>query len=359
MNILDRYLLKRYFVYFFGAVIVFLSIFFLVDLVEKIDNFLDYNLSFFQVLYYYFYTIPWFIHISIPMSALIAVVFSLGKLIKFNEFVAMKSSGISLYRIAVPLLIVGLLTSICAFEFEDRIVVPSHQKLSEFKDEYMTRKFHKKKDEIQHNIYLQLENGSILNIRSFNINRKHGNYVTIQKIKNGILRERYDAKNIYWQNQKWILTEVQIRKFENSEEKFTFSDSLKIKLGIKPNDLLQKNIDPKNMTFFQLRSFVEKLQNLGIDSTKWKVNLYFKTALNFTSFIVILFGISIVTFQTRSGGSSTGIAISLMVIFIYYGILMFGKLLGIAGQLSPFLSVWLPNFIFLFSGIIFLLGAKK
>jgi len=38
---------------------------------------------------------------------------------------------------------------------------------------------------------------------------------------------------------------------------------------------------------------------------------------------------------------------------------MFGKLLGIAGQLSPFLSVWLPNFIFLFSGIIFLLGAKK
>lgn len=359
MNILDRYLLKRYFAYFFGAVIVFLSIFFLVDLVEKIDNFLDYNLSFVQILYYYFYIIPWFIHVSIPMSALIAVVFSLGKLIKFNEFVAMESSGISLYRISVPLLIIGLLTSICAFEFEDRIVVPSHQKLSEFKNEYMTRQFHKKKDKIQRNIYLQLENGSILNISSFNINRGHGKYITIQKIKNGILKERYDAKNIYWQNKKWILTNTQVRKFENSNENFTFNDSLEITLGIKPNDLLQKNIDPENMTFVQLRSFIKKLRNLGINSIKWEVNLFFKTALNFTSFIVILFGISIVTFQTRSGGQGMGIALSLMIIFIYYGTLMFGKLLGIAGQLSPFLSVWLPNFIFLFLGIVFLLGAKK
>ncbi len=319
MNILDRYLLKRYFAYFFGAIIVFLSIFFLVDLVEKIDNFLDYNLSFVQILYYYFYIIPWFIHISIPMSALIAVVFSLGKLIKFNEFVAMKSSGISLYRIAVPLLIIGLLTSICAFEFGDRIVVPSHQELSEFKNEYMTHQFHKKKDKIQRNIYLQLENGSILNIRSFNINRGHGKYVTIQKVKNGILKERFDAKNIYWQNKRWILTKVQVRKFEKADEKFTFNDSLKITLGIKPNDLLQRNIDPENMTFVQLRKFINKLQNLGINSIKWEVNLFFKTALNFTSFIVILFGISIVTFQTRSGSSGVGIALSLMIIFIYYG----------------------------------------
>ena len=54
MNILDKYLLKRYFANFFSAIIVFVSIFFLVDLVEKIDNILDFNLSFVQILYYYY-----------------------------------------------------------------------------------------------------------------------------------------------------------------------------------------------------------------------------------------------------------------------------------------------------------------
>ena len=359
INILDKYLLKRYFANFFSAIIVFVSIFFLVDLVEKIDNILDFNLSFVQILYYYYCTIPWFIHISIPMSALIAVVFSLGKLIKFNEFVALKSSGISLYRIAMPLLIVGLLTSIFAFEFEDMIVVPSRQKLSVFKNEHMTRSYKRKKDMIQRNIYLQLENGSILIIHSFNTSKNHGRFATIQKINDGILSERYDAKNIYWESGKWILTGVQIRKFENSKEQFSFDDSLSIALGITPNDLLQENIDPENMTYLQLKSFTKKLDKLGINSIKWKVNLFFKAALNFTSFIVILFGISIVTFQSRSGGSGAGIAVSLMVIFIYYGTIMFGKLLGLTGELSPFLSVWLPNFIFLFFGIILLLEAKK
>ncbi len=359
MKILDKYLLKNYFANFLGAVIVFISIFLLVDLVEKIDNFLDYDLTFLQVLYYYFYTIPWFIHISIPMSALIAVVFSLGKLIKFKEFVALKSSGISLYRVGTPLLIVGLLTSIFAFEFEDMVVVPARQKISEFEREYMTRSYKKRREVIQRDIYVQLENGLILIVRSYNTGTNHGKFATIQKIDDGILSMRYDAQNIYWKNEKWILTEIQKRNFENSKEEYSFNDSLTIELGIKPEDLVQKNIDPENMTYLQLKSFIKKLENLGINSTKWKVNLYFKTALNFTSFIVILFGISIVTFQSRSGGSGAGIAISLMVIFIYYGVVMFGKILGIEGQLAPFISVWIPNFIFLFLGGVLLLGAKK
>lgn len=359
MKILDKYLLKRYFTYFLSAEIVFVTIFLLVELIEKIDNFLDYDLSFLQVIYYFIFTIPWFIHIAIPMSSLIAVVFSLGKLIKFYEFVALKSSGISLYRIAVPLLIVGLFTSFFAFEFEDRIVVPSHQKMTEFKKEYMTRNYRKKKDEIQRNIYLQLNDGSFLNIRYFNINNNEGNFATIQKFKNNIISTRYDAKKMFWKNNKWVLKDVQIREFANTKEIYIPKDSLIVSLGITPKDLLQKNINPDNMTFAQLQSFVKKMDKLGINSIKWRVNLFFKTSMNFTSFIVILFGISIVTFQTKSGGPGGSIAISLLVIFIFYSTLMYGKLVGIAGEMPPFISVWFSNIFFFVLGIILLLGAKK
>jgi LPS export ABC transporter permease LptG len=359
ITLFDRYLIRRFFVFFFGALAVFLSIFLVVDLVENIDKFIDNGLSFSMILDFYVNMFPFYIHIAIPMASLLAIVFHLGKLNKLNELTAIKASGISLYRVALPFMLLGLVLSYISFQFEDKIVVPSNQRVNEIKRDYMSKR-RKIDRRLKNNIFLQLESGRVLNIRTYDTSMDIGQYATLQTIDNGQLQERLDAKKIVWKDDAWQFIQAEKRTFENGLVKaFTFSDTVVMHLSVTPEEVGQKNLDPENMTWKQLRTFIGKIRALGLNDTQWLVNLNFKAAMNFTSFILILFGIPLVSYQTRSRGLGPGIGVSLMVIFIYVTVLKIGQTIGFTGFVSPFWSVWLPNLIFLSLGLIFLVKARK
>lgn len=357
--LLDRYLLKRFFLYFFAALLVFLSVFLVVDLVENVDSFIDNNMNLRAVLLYYLNIFPFFIHIAIPMSALLAVVFNLGKLNKLNELTALKASGISLYRIALPFLVVGLLLSYGSFLFEDAVVVPSNQRLYEIKRDYMSKRRSTDR-RLRNNIFLQLENGKVLNIRTYDTSTDIGQHASLQTFHQGELTERLDARKMIWDHGTWYLTGVEKRVLKDGYiHDYAYLDTLVAGINVTPQEVSQKNLDPENMTWDQLRDFIGKIQALGLNDTKWLVNLNFKAAMNFTPFILILFGVPLVSYQTRSRGLGPGIGISLMVIFIYVTVLKLGQTVGYTGLVSPFWSVWLPNVIFMILGSFLLIKARK
>ncbi|MCK5520938.1 LPS export ABC transporter permease LptG [bacterium] len=358
MSRLDRYLLAKFISLYLFIILVFIAIFFIVDVVEHIDNFIDNGMSMKSIAFYYLYTLPFFIHIALPMSALLAVVFHFGLLNKRSELTAMKSAGISLYRIVAPFLLAGIVLSIISFIFEDRVVVPANQILSEFKKENMQRRRYKKQYLIK-DLDINIKNESILHIDEYNTESRKGKGVGIQILADSELRERYDAKKIVWKNEQWVLYDGQSRKFSNKIEVYSTFDSLHFQWDIQPEDLEKRKVSPENMSFAQLIHFVERLSESGLETRKWKVKLWFKTAMNFTVFIVILFGIPLVSYQSRSGNFASGVGLSIFIIFIYTTALKFGETLGYGGQLSPFLSVWIPNFIFFSMGIILLLRVQK
>ncbi len=359
IRLLDRYLLTRFLLFFIAALAVFLSVFFVVDLVENVDNFIDNNMSLHAITLYYINIFPFFIHMAIPMSALLAVVFNLGKLNKLNELSALKASGISLYRIALPFLLLGLLLSYLSFQFEDSVVVPSNQRLYEIKRDYMSKR-RKTDRRLRNNIFLQLGQNRVLNIRSYDTSVDIGQQATLQSVRDGKLIERIDGKKIIWDGEKWLLADVEKRTFKDGEVvDFECRDTLVTALSVTPLGVSQKNLDPENMTWKQLRSFIRKIRALGLNDTKWLVNLNFKAAMNFTTFILMLFGIPLVSYQTRSRGLGPGIGISLFVIFFYVTVLKLSQTVGYSGRVSPFWSVWLPNVIFMVLGTILLIKARK
>ncbi|MBW6457828.1 MAG: LptF/LptG family permease, partial [FCB group bacterium] len=129
MKLLDRYMLKEYLRIFLFISLTFLCVFMLVDLVQKIAQFLDNKLRFIEVANYYRLMLPWMLHWCFPVSALLSVVFFFGQTNKFNELTAMKVGGLSLYRLAFPFLLFGIFLSLFSFFFEDRVVVPAQQEV--------------------------------------------------------------------------------------------------------------------------------------------------------------------------------------------------------------------------------------
>ncbi|MEA2077929.1 MAG: LptF/LptG family permease [Candidatus Marinimicrobia bacterium] len=361
MKQLDRYMLKQYLRSFFFIMLTFICIFLLVDLVQKIAQFLDNKLTFAEIVHYYWLMIPWMLHWCFPVSALLSVVFFFGQTNKFNELTALKVSGLSLYRLALPFLIFGLLLSMFSFFFEDRVVVPAQQKVTEFMQNNMKYTTRSNEQKIHRQVYFQLPDHQIFTIRRYNITNGRGRNAGLHRVIDGKITERIDAKHVRWQDkeEKWMLLNVQHRIFDGDFESFSQHDTMIVELNVSPRELKQKGVKPENMTFRQLRGFIERSRQLGMETMRWETNLFFRTSMNFACFIVILIGIPLVTFQRRSGGYGGGVAVSLMLLFTFYVLLTFGKVLGIAGLVAPFWAVWVPNLLFIFIGSLMIIFVKK
>ena len=352
IKLIDRYILRKFVALWLLSILVFLTIFHIVDLIEKIDTFLKYNLNINQILLYYLYQLPWYISIAIPMSVLLASVFTIGNLAKHNELTATKSSSISMYRLSAPIIIFGVFISVGTFFFEDFLVIPASRIKTGMESDLM-HKHRKMNKTVFDNITFQESQNRNIVIKRFYSKENTGRTITIQENDDNSLLKRIDAKKMIWraEEKKWLITNFIIREFTNDSEEIAskvISDSL-IFLDFTPDDITMLNQKPEDMRFGELRKFIARLKQSGNDSKKWEVNLHFKLAFPMTSLIVILFGLPLTAYKTRKN-TSFGAGVSLLVIFVYYGFIKFGQVLGFTGMLPPIPAAWLGNIIFLTTG---------
>ena len=362
MKKLDQYLLLKFWSILGLSIIGFISIFIIVDLIENIDRFIDNDVPFNIILKYYFYTIPWFINIGLPMSVLISTIFSLGTIIKENEWTAMKAAGISLYRISSPIIFSGFVISGCSFILDNKMVSFGNEKRFEIDKEYVKRKSrHKVKDNLK-NIFLQKNNSTHVTIEKFSVKSLKGSSLTLIDLKDNKIRKRIDSKDILWKpdSNKWLLSNYSIRNFslEGIENKIVLSknDTL-IHLGFSIEEIKQQAKKPDELDYYQLSFLIKKLKSNGIDTLRWEVSRYLKVSFSFTNLIVMLFGIPL-TFIKEKNSLSFGIGMSILIIFCYYALIKFGQSLGYNGLISPMLSSWVGNIVFIFSGLILFFKAK-
>ena len=155
LNKLDQYLIRQFWIIMGLSILGFLSIFLIVDLIENLDRFMDNKVPSRIVLEYYVYTVPYFISIGLPMAVLISTVFSLGSIVKRNEWTAMKASGISIYRVALPLMICGLILSGGSFILDNKLVAYGNEKRFEIDRDHVKRKSRHKLKNTLKDIFLQ------------------------------------------------------------------------------------------------------------------------------------------------------------------------------------------------------------
>ena len=91
------------------------------------------------VLEYYIYTLPYFISIGLPMAMLVSTIFTIGLLLKRNELTAMKAAGVSLYRIATPIIILSIIISIAGFYFDNSLVTFGNKKFKEIEKKFVMK----------------------------------------------------------------------------------------------------------------------------------------------------------------------------------------------------------------------------
>ena len=193
---LDKYLLSQFFTVLSISLLGFLAVFLVVDLIENLDRFVDNGVPIMVTITYYIYTIPWFISVALPMSMLMSTVFSIGVMVKRNEWTAMKSTGISLYRLSAPLLLVGMIISILSFLLDNQLVSYGNKKRYTIDRDYLKKKSrHKIKSSLK-NIFLQKDISIHIGIEKYNVKKMSGDVLTWVDLGTDLIRQRIDAKKI-------------------------------------------------------------------------------------------------------------------------------------------------------------------
>lgn len=381
MHILDRYLIRQFLFALLFSLIAFWVIFLVVDLVEHLDTFIDRHATFFTVVKYYFYYTPYIVVLSLPVAMLLSCLFSLGQLAKHNELLAMKSAGISLYRILFPLFVLSFLISLITMVFGGSIVPLTYQKMMDVKAVEIGRET-KEKNFLHRNIFLQGEDGRIFHLDVYNSKEKTGSGVLVQKFEKNRLKEEIQAKKMSWTGAGWLfeegrerifsdsLTEEELRKQSaplestaiagqtNTEKYETFDRHLRLDLKIKPEAFAQRQKKPEEMGYFELSDYVKIKKRSGQVVAKEITDLYLKISFPFVNFIIVLFGAPLAANPKRSG-VAIGFAISLFISFVYYTLIRMGQSFGYSERLPPLVAAWSANILFFIVGTILLVKAKK
>lgn len=361
MKILDKYVTRQFLSSIFFGLLTFTLIFIIIDMMEKLDDFIDESVPFHLIFLYYVYFVPEIMRLMLPVATLLASLFTVGKLSNFNELTILRSSGMSLQRLMMPFLGVALLISLFSVYFGGWIVPYSNRERIHIEREYL------KKDifSIGNNIFFQDSPDRIISIGFYD-----DNINTV--IKAGIqffnpkdltqLIKRYDIERLKYDSltKSWLAVNITERKFINdSKEEISKHDSLRIGyLNFRPRDLTFKLRKMEEFTFTELMEILDEQKKSGNDVTRLLIDIHTVFSFSFASIIVVLFGLPFMI-DKRKGGIAVQFGMNLFVTFIYLAFQQITKAFGKNGSLDPVLTAWIPNLVFLILAIINLMRIKK
>ena len=122
MKILDRYVIGQFLKIFLVCVLGVPFLFQVIDLTDRLDNFLSDGVGQAQVVAFYFYQLPYQMLLAFPIACLLAAVFTVSSMTRHFEVTAAKAGGVSFYRLVGPMLFLGMAISLLALSLSE--VVP-------------------------------------------------------------------------------------------------------------------------------------------------------------------------------------------------------------------------------------------
>ena len=346
MKIVDRYLVTEYLRNLLFITLSFLSLFLIIDFFEKIRMFLSNHATLGQMGSYFLFMMPLIISQILPAAILLASLVTCGYLSRHSEITAMKANGISLYRIAIPILILAALTSLLIFFLSEWVTPHTNERannirLVEVQKQPSMGSF--KQDQIWYRGQKGIYNFRLFDARTGTLQGITINYLDRQMN----LFMRLDAEKGEWKEGHWLFHNVLITRFDDGE--FPVLSRVQqqvVDLPERPTDfqVIQKDADV--MGYFELKRYIRKLQSEGYDTTRYVVDLHGKIAFPLVSIILAVIGVAFSLRSERSGGIAQGIGAGLVIGFSYWIVYAFGMSLGRSGTLPPLVAAWFANILF-------------
>lgn len=354
-RLMDLYVLRKFFFYFGVLSAVFVFLFEAFTFFELLDDIGRRRIPFLTVAEYFQYLTPYLAYNLAPLGALVAVLVTLGTMSKNNEIVAIKASGISLFRLAVPLLLAGLALATTLVLLDDTYLPYANQRQDELHNQIKGRP---PQTYMHPQRWIFGENSKIYNYDVFDPEQRLFGGLSVLELDpmDFHLRRRIFATRARWSEAQhvWVLESGWIREFSNgSVTKFeTFAATAPPELSEPPSYFNREVRQAFQMSVGELGSYIEELRRAGFDVAALMVQWHKKIAYPLMALVSMLLAIPF-AFLVGTRGAVGGVAVGVGIGVAYWAIAALLEAMGGVGQLPPFLAGWSPDIIFFFLGLYF------
>ncbi|HEY1759820.1 MAG TPA: LptF/LptG family permease [Bryobacteraceae bacterium] len=359
VQIIDTYILTGFLFYFGLLLMSFVLMYQFFQFFTLLSDMIKNNIPMSHMLSYHFFLTPRLIYEFAPVAVLAAVLVVFGVMAKNNEVTAFKACGISVYRLAAPVLVGGLLLSGSLFAFDQNWLPAADRRQDQLYNEIKNkapqtyqRPDHKwvygLHDRVYYYKYFLPAENTMLGVNVYEIDPVHFR-----------LTRHIFAEKARWEPNlnKWVFENGWSRDFKGDRvgafDPFAGSTRTFNELEEKPDYFMKEKTQPLQMNFYELQAEIADLKQSGFPTTPLEVELQKKFS---TPLFALILAVVSVPFAFRGGnrGAMAGVGISIGIYVVYYGLDHLFEQVGDLSQLSPAMAAWSPDLIFSLVGLYFM-----
>lgn len=358
VRIIDKYLLKEFLLPLLYCFDAFLMLFIVQDLLNNLGDFVQYHARFSQVIQYYLIVLPEAFVQMFPMALLLAALFCLANLGKHNELIALRAGGLSVWRLALPFVVVGVVAMVAVFAVNEAFVPRGNERAEAFKAQLRGK-----------GLPGVVENFFFKNVgahrdwyaRQFHLHRRQLVSVEIhQHLADGSPCLDLFAQSATWTNGQWRFFDAIVYDYVGSAETVTrVAETNFPAFSEPPRQLALEGRKPDQLLTRELRRHITALQQSRrtYKLAEYQVALHYRYAFPVTCLIVIWLAIPL-GMRTSKRGALLGVGLALGLAVAFYFLTHISLALGKGEHIPPVLAAWLTNGIFALVGAGLMLRAR-
>ena len=360
-QLLDTYILSRFLTYFALLLSSFVALTLVFNFFDLMLDMVRNKIPLTEMFTYLFFLTPELIYRTLPVSVLVAVLVALGVLSKQNEIIAFKACGVSLYRLALPILIGSAALSGGLFAFDHYYVPGANRKQEALRAEIKgqpTQTYQKpertwimgKGSRIYYYRHFDQLESTMAEANVFELDPKSFAMVRQIQAERAIWRPSLKA---------WVFENGWYSDYRGGERKYEpFQVTTFPELNEPPDYFLKDPPKDEQMNFLELERYIRDLRQSGFDTMRLQVEFYRKFSVPIFALIMALIAAPF-GFMVGSRGAMTGIGVAIIIAIAYWGVSSVFDKAGGAGQLPAAMAAWSPDAIFAMAGLYMVLRLRS
>ena len=352
--ILDEYVLREFLTTFGLVLISFVLLLLVFTFFELLGDIIRNRTALVTVGEYLINLMPSMIYIITPLSVLIAVLVTFGALNRSNELTAMKATGISLYRVVLPVLVIACILAGALFAFDEfylpganrrqealRSIIKGKPAQTFLRPDQKWMFGHQEPGKPGRIFYYQFfdpDQDKFANISVFEFNPESFS-----------ISRRIFASSAHWEPQlhRWIFEKGWDRSFQG--EAITSYQPYEVKtfpdIGEEPSYFKKESRQSQEMSFGELSRYIRDLRQSGFDTMRLRVQLNRKLAYPLITLVMAVLAVPFALSMGRRG-SLTGVAVAIAVAIAYSVVAGTFEQMGNVNMLPAVMAAWSPDLLF-------------
>jgi LPS export ABC transporter permease LptG/LPS export ABC transporter permease LptF len=347
LGTLDRYVALTYLRMLGLSGLALCSVFYIAAFTELTEKVLKGAGTWTMLWTFMLYQTPQYLYYIIPLSVLLATLVTVALLTKNSELIVMKACGISLYRVALPMVGAAVLAGGTIFVLEQTVLGPANRKAEAIK--WVMRGQSPETFDVLNRRWVMGNDGDIYHYNYFDPRQRRFSGLWIYEFNvdmTRLTRRTFAQRAAFVKDSTWQVDEGWTREFDASGEPGPFTPFTQTRKTFEPASLFTtESPDPDFMSYTQLRDYTERLRASGLDVVKQQVALWRKLSFPFVTLIMTLLAVPFAVTIGRSGAMA-GIGVAIGIAIVYWTTISVFAAMGAGGVMRPALAAWAPNLLF-------------